>query len=422
MNIPETSAKRIVIIGVGFAGLQLAQSLKKSNYQVVLIDRNNFYQFQPLLYQVATAGLEPSSISFPLRKIFQGFANIHIRVTQVLKIDTNVNQLETELGTIKYDYLVLAMGCTSFYFGNENIKKHALPMKSVSESLALRNKILQNLEDALTTDNEEERASLMNIVVVGGGPTGVEISGTLAEMKKQILPKDYPELDFSKMNITLIEGSAHTLNVMADVSKIKSQKYLEKLGVEVILNTQVKDYDGEVVTFGEGKTIKTKNLIWAAGVIANKIEGLKPEVYERGNRIAVDEFNKIKGYDNIFALGDVALLKEEAYPNGHPQLAQPAMQQGKNLALNFINDSKGKAWKPFKYTNLGTMATVGRNLAVVEFPFLKLQGFIAWLIWMFVHLMSIVGVKNRLLIFINWCWNYLTYDQSLRLILKPKEK
>lgn len=422
MNIPETSAKRIVIIGVGFAGLQLAQSLKKSNYQVVLIDRNNFYQFQPLLYQVATAGLEPSSISFPLRKIFQGFRNFHIRITQVLSIDASSNLIETDLGTLKYDYLVLSMGCKSFYFGNENIKKYAIPMKTVSESLALRNKILQNLEDALNTDNEEERTSLMNIVVVGGGPTGVEISGTLAEMKKQILPKDYPELDFSKMNITLIEGSAHTLNVMADVSKIKSQKYLEKLGVEVILNTQVKDYDGEMVTFGEGKTIKTKNLIWAAGVIANKIEGLKPEVYERGNRIAVDEFNKIKGYDNIFALGDVALLREEAYPNGHPQLAQPAMQQGKNLALNFINDSKGKAWKPFKYTNLGTMATVGRNLAVVEFPFLKLQGFIAWLIWMFVHLMSIVGVKNRLLIFINWCWNYLTYDQSLRLILKPKEK
>lgn len=421
-NIPHTGQKRVVIIGAGFGGLKLARKLANSPYQVVLIDKNNYHQFQPLFYQVATAGLEPSSISFPLRKVFQGVKNIHIRVAEVLKIDAESNQIITSLGEISYDHLVLGIGCDTNYFGMDNIKKYAIPMKSVSEALALRNRLLQNFEDALVDENPDDIEGLLNIVVVGGGPTGVEVSGTLAEMKNQILPKDYPELDFSKMNIYLLEASPRTLNVMSDASANKSKQYLEKLGVIVKTATQVKDFDGKHVYLGDGSTIRTNNLIWAAGVIGNKIEGLSADIYIRGNRIKVDRYNKVEGYDNVFAIGDIAFMTEEKYPNGHPQVAQPAMQQADNLAYNLKAHIKNKKLKPFSYTNLGSMATVGRNLAVVEFPFYKFQGFIAWLVWMFVHLMSIVGVKNRLLIFINWCWNYFTYDQSLRLILKAKEK
>lgn len=420
IHVPKAAYKRIVIIGAGFAGLKLAQKLADTPYQIVLIDKNNYHQFQPLFYQVATAGLEPSAISFPLRKIFQGKKNVHIRMAEVYKINPDSNTLDTNLGTISYDYAVLAMGCTTNYFGMENIKKHAFPMKSVTEAMALRNKLLQNFEDALLCETDAQREAYMNVVVVGGGATGVEICGTLAEMKSMILPKDYPELDFSQMNIYLIEGSPRTLNAMADVSAKKSREYLEKLGVIVFTQSQVKDYDGEHVHLGNQAPLRTRTLIWAAGVTAHTIEGLPPQVYVRGNRLKVNRFNQIEGFHSIFALGDVAFMVEDQYPHGHPQVAQPAIQQAENLAKNFLRMHKNKPLQPFTYKNLGSMATVGRNLAVVEFPFIKFQGFFAWLVWMFVHLMSIVGVKNRLLIFINWCWNYITYDQSLRLILKSE--
>ncbi|TAG56861.1 MAG: NAD(P)/FAD-dependent oxidoreductase [Cytophagales bacterium] len=421
-NIPQSNKKRIVVVGAGFGGLKLARSLVNSNYQIILLDKNNYHQFQPLFYQVATAGLEPSAISFPLRKVFQKFTNIHIRIAEVKSVNTEFNHIETDLGTINYDYLVLALGCNTNYFGMQNISKYSIPMKSVSEALYLRNFILQNLEKALEEKNPEEKQKLMTIVIAGGGPTGVEIAGTLAEMKKNILPKDYPELDFSKMLIYLLEGSAKTLGVMSEISSKKSREYLDKLGVIVKTETRVLDFDGEKVLTDILEPIQSKTLIWAAGVSPNKIEGLAPEWFVRGNRLKVDAFNKIEGSKNIFAIGDMASQSEEKFPNGHPQLAQPAMQQADNLAKNFKGMLENKSLKPFKYNDLGSMATVGRNLAVVELPFIKFQGFLAWATWMFVHLMSIVGVKNRLLIFVNWCWNYFTYDQSLRLLIKPKIK
>ncbi len=419
-NIKNTNQKRVVIIGGGFGGLKLARQLSNSAYQVVLIDKNNYHQFQPLFYQVATAGLEPSAISFPFRKVFQKAKNIHIRVAEVLKIDVDKKQLETSIGLVAFDYLVIAIGADTNFFGNQNMMKHAMPMKSVGEALALRNTILQNYENALITSDEATRKGLMNMVIVGGGPTGVEVAGTLAEMKRTVLPKDYPELDFNLMQVHLLEGSNRVLSSMSEIASEKAKEYLVKLGVDVALNARVVDYDGQKVTLADGTVIPTNTLVWAAGVIGNKIEGLNPEVIARGNRIMVDEMNQVKGYSSIFALGDIALMTTTTYPNGHPQVAQVAIQQGDLLAKNLIDLSKGNAMKAFVYKDLGSMATVGRNKAVVDLPNIKFQGFFAWMVWMFVHLMSIVGIKNRLLIFINWAWNYFTYDQSLRLIIKPK--
>ncbi|WMJ73911.1 NAD(P)/FAD-dependent oxidoreductase [Cytophagaceae bacterium ABcell3] len=422
IHIPESNLKRVVIIGAGFGGLKLARRLASKDYQVVLLDKNNYHQFQPLFYQVATAGLEPSAISFPLRKAFQSHPNVHIRITEVKSIDPEKNEVQTALGELRYDYLVLSMGADTNYYGMKSIMEKSMPMKSVSEALALRNHLLQNLEDALSVSDDIERQRLMNIVVVGGGPTGVEVAGTLAEMKKTVLPKDFPDLDFTSMKIYLVEAAGKVLNPMSPKASEKAEEYLTKLGVTVRTNIGVKDYDGKTVFLGDGYTIESRTLIWAAGVKANVIPGIPASVINRGGRISVDRYNRVEGFDNIFALGDQALMVEEKFPNGHPQVAQPALQQADCLAKNLIRELKGKPWKEFSYNDLGSMATVGRNLAVVDLPFIKFQGFFAWLVWMFVHLMSIVGVKNRLLIFINWCWNYITYDQSLRLIIKPKVK
>jgi NADH dehydrogenase len=421
LNIPQTNQKKVIIIGAGFGGLQLAQSLAgDSDFQVVLIDKNNYHQFQPLFYQVATAGLEPSAISFPLRLAFHNHPNVHVRVASVNKIITETNTIETDLGELQYDYLVLAIGADTNFFGNKNIQEKALPMKSVGEALGLRNRLLENFEKALVSDNQEDRVGLMNVVVVGGGPTGVEVSGTLAEMKIHVLPKDYPELDFDLMQIHIIESGAELLGPMSKNAQIKSKEYLEQLGVNVRLSTRVTDFDGEFVYINDGTTIRTNNLVWAAGVKANAIEGINPEVLVRGGRMKVNRYNQVEGYENIFALGDVAFMTEDKYPNGHPQVAQPAIQQGKLLAKNLRKLIRGNALTEFFYKDLGSMATVGRNLAVVDLPFWRFQGFFAWLTWMFVHLIAIVGVKNRLLIFINWLWNYVTYDQSLRLIIRAK--
>ncbi|MCE7072054.1 MULTISPECIES: NAD(P)/FAD-dependent oxidoreductase [Dyadobacter] len=420
-NIPYTQYKRVVIVGAGFGGLALAREIaKREDLQVVLIDRNNYHQFQPLFYQVAMAGLEPSSISFPLRKIFQSKKNVHIRITEVQSVNTDRKSIMTGLGEITYDYLVIATGAITNYFGMKEIEERAIPMKTVSEALALRNRILQNFEDALSVDSDEQRAGLMSVVVVGGGPTGVELSGTLAEMKHFILPKDYPEMDFKSMEIHLLEGSKELLGAMSDESSQRSREYLEKMGVHIHTEQVVTGFDGKYVTTKQGMRIRADNLVWAAGIKANPLNGLNPEVIVRGGRIKVDQYNRVEGYDNVFALGDVAAMQEGEWENGHPQLAQPAIQQGKALAKNVWRVMDGKKAVPFKYKDLGSMATVGRNRAVVDLPFIKFQGFLAWLTWMFVHLISIVGVKNRLLILINWVWNYATYDQSLRLILKPK--
>jgi NADH dehydrogenase len=422
LNIPDTQQKRILIAGGGFAGLKLATKLVGSNFQVVLIDKNNFHQFQPLFYQVATAGLEPSAISFPLRKIFQHSKNVFIRVAEITGINTNSKEVTTNLGSVGYDILVMAMGVDTNFFGMQHIAKNAIPMKSVSEALRLRNTILQNFEDALIEPDAEKQKALLNVVVVGGGPTGVEVSGTLAEMKKFILPKDYPELDFNKMNIYLLEAGSRVLGGMAEHSAAKAEQYLKNLGVNVLCNAQVNDYDGLMVKIQNDVQIPAKTLVWAAGVAGIKTAGLDEALYTKGNRIKVNSYNQVEGFTDVYALGDIAYMCEGDYPNGHPQMAQPAIQQAKLLAMNLKRQIKNEPMKPYSYFNKGAMATIGRNQAVVELPFVKFYGFFAWLTWMFVHLMAIVGVKNRLLVFINWFWNYITYDQSLRLIIKPSSK
>lgn len=421
-NIPNTHQKRVVIVGAGFGGLALAKKIAKKDVQVVLIDRNNFHQFQPLFYQVATAGLEASSICFPLRKVFQKKENMHIRLTSVLEVKPEQKIIITEIGELSYDFLVMGMGTTTNFFGMQNIIDNAMPMKSISEAILMRNKVLQNFEDALLA-SEEEREGLMNFVIVGGGPTGTEVTGTLAEMKSIILPKDYPELDFSKMKIYIFEGSKGILDVMSPEASKKSEEFLKDMGVIVRTQERIADYvDGCAITT-KGEKIRTKNLIWSAGVIANKIEGFPEEVYTRGRRIKVNEFNQVEGYQDIFVIGDQALMSgDPKFPDGHPQVAQPAIQQGQLLAKNIMAFINNEAPKGFVYKDLGSMATIGRNKAVVDLPKWKFQGLFAWYVWMFVHLMSILGVKNKVLIFINWFWSYVTYDQSLRLIMRLDEK
>lgn len=411
--------KKIVIIGAGFAGLRLARKLSKNKqFEIWLIDKNNYHQFQALFYQVATSGLEPSSISFPLRKVFQNKKNVFVRCATVTKINPETKSIETTVGTIDFDFLVIANGATTNYFNNEQIKNNAFPMKSVSEALFIRNQILQNIEHALIQPKERQQ-EFLNVAIVGAGPTGVELSGALAELKKKILPKDYPELDFTKMSITLIEAAPRVLAAMSDVSSNKAKIYLESLGVNVLTSTSVLAYNGDEITLSNQTIIKTKNLIWAAGVTANQINGLPDEVKGRGNRIKVNRYNQIENFDNIFAIGDVAIMTTEKYPNGHPQVATVANEQADQLYKNLLKLTNKESLMPFEYSDKGSMATIGRHLAVVELPIIKFQGFIAWLFWMFLHLMLILGVKNKLLVFINWLWKYFTFDQSLRLIIKP---
>lgn len=419
-NLPETGQKRIVIVGAGFAGLTLAQKLAEKDVQVVLIDKNNYHQFQPLFYQVAMAGLEPSSIAFPIRKIFQKKENVHVRITTVLKVDRVNKRLETEIGIVNYDYLVLATGADTNFYGMENIQKNALGMKSVSEAIYLRNRILQNFEEALSNPDPEEVKGLMTIIVVGGGPTGVEVSGTLAEMKKQILPKDYPELDFEGMQIRLYQSSKGVLPTMSDQASAKGKEYLESLGVEVIIGERIVDYDGKYAITNKAEKIRTNNLVWAAGIAPKRLDGLEDACYSRSGRILVNTYNQTLLYPEIFALGDLAEMHAQDYPDGHPQVAQTAIQQGELLAENILRLMQNQPLKDFYYKDLGSMATIGRHLAVVDLPFWRFQGTFAWYVWMFVHLMAILGVKNKLFVFINWLWNYFTYDQSLRLIIKPK--
>jgi len=417
---------RIIIVGGGFGGLKLARKLNnKKSFEILLIDKFNYHQFQPLFYQVATAGLDASNISFPLRKAFQHSKNIRIRITDLKEIVAAENNIITGTGEEQYDILVLATGADTNFFGNQQLEEHAFPMKSTVEALQLRYKLVQNFEDALTTKNEEELQRLMNIVVVGGGPTGVEISGALAEMKKYVLPKDYPELDFSKMNIFLLEGTGKTLGHMSEISSDRSKKYLEKLGVKVMTGSQVKDYDGKNILLQDGQTISSATVLWAAGIKGNIPDGVDKSLIARGNRIKVDRVNKVFSSGNIYAIGDLAYMETPGYPNGHPQVATVAIQQAKLLAENLVKIKSGKPdLKEYEYKDKGTMATVGRNLAVVDIPKPKLHfgGWFAWMIWMSLHLMLILGVKNKFFVFINWLYNYFTYDQSLRLIFKEFKK
>lgn len=419
INIPENGQERIVIIGGGFAGLTLARHLAKTNYQIVLIDKNNYHQFQPLFYQVAMAGLEPSSIVFPLRKLFQNSKNVFIRITEVTGVELDRKRLKTPLGIVNYDYLVLAMGADTNFFGNEHIAQLAIPMKSVSEALFLRNKILSDYEKALTTTDFEERQGYVDIVIVGGGPTGVEVAGALAEMKKYILPKDYPELNAGEVDIYLIQSAGELLKGMSPQASQKALEFLTRMGVKVILNTRVENYDGNHVRMNNGNLIRSRKVIWAAGISCNHLEGMPTDKRTYGGRLKVNSFHQIEGLTDLYAIGDIAYMETEKYPNGHPQVAQAAMQQARNLAGNFKNKEKGKPPLSFQYKDLGTMATIGRNRAVVDLPGIRFQGAFAWLVWMFVHLFNLLGVKNRLFVFLNWLWNYFSYDQSLRLIIKP---
>jgi NADH dehydrogenase len=413
----KSKKQRVVILGAGFAGLRLARSLNKTDYDVFLIDRHNYHQFQPLMYQVASARLEPSSISFPLRKVFQHTHNVNIRIAEINGVDTAAKVVHTAVGDFTYDRLVIALGCTTNYFGNYRIMDNSFPMKSVPNAMALRNRILQTFEDTIEA-GPAELQSLLNFVIVGGGPTGVELAGAMAEMKKNILPKDYPDEDFSRLSVYLLEGSPNTLNAMSDASKRKSREYLGKLGVIVRTSTVVEDYDGSIVRLKGGETIPARNVIWAAGVIANLLDGIPATSLTRGNRLKTDRYNAVEGLDGVYAIGDVAYMPTPKYPNGHPQLANVAIAHAQHVAKNFRRELKGLAPLEFEYHNKGTMATVGKRKAVVDLPGFSFQGTFAWLTWMLVHLMLILSVKNKLFIFLNWMMSYFANDSTLRLMLK----
>ena len=405
--------KKIIVIGGGFAGIQFIKKIDDTLFDVLLIDKINHHQFQPLFYQVATSQLEPASISFPLRNIFKSKKNLQIRLTEVLSIDSVNNKIETTIGEFFYDYLVIAIGCTTNFFGNDEIRSHAFTLKTTYDAINIRNHILQTFEDIISAETSD-REGLLNLTIVGAGPTGVELAGAFAEIKNNILPKDYPDIDFTHFKISLIEGSKDTLNSMSISAKRTSKKYLQKMGVNIITETFVKRYDGNLLELSNGNIIKSKTVIWAAGVIGNTIKGLPDNVQAVGNRIEVNRTNLVEGTKNIFAIGDIALMKTPKYQKGHPQLANVAINQAKNLAFN-LNKAKTNE---FEYKDLGSMATIGRNKAVVDLPHFKFKGYFAWLVWMFLHLMLILSVRNKLIIFINWVWAYLTKDTSLRLILK----
>ncbi|WP_291963654.1 NAD(P)/FAD-dependent oxidoreductase [Maribacter sp.] len=423
MNIPLSSYPRIVIIGGGFGGVSLAKKLSKQEVQVVLIDRNNYHTFQPLLYQVSTGGLEPDSIAYPLRKVLIGYDNFYFRLAEVDYIDTANKKVNTNIGDISFDYLVVATGSETNFFGNKEIEKNAMSMKSIPQSLNLRSLILENFEQALLTDDYHERDALMNFVIVGGGPTGVELSGALAEIKKGILPKDYPDLDTRRAQINIVQGGDCLLPGFSAQASKKAEDFLEKLGVQVWKGVRVTGYDGKTVTTKTDLKFDAATVVWAAGVKGAGIKGLDAEdVIAGGNRINVNEFNQVVGHPNIFAIGDIACMATEDNPRGHPMVAQPAIQQGKLLGENLVNLIENKPMKPFVYFDKGSMATIGRNKAVCDIKKFRFQGVFAWFVWMFVHLFFLIGFRNRMVVFINWVYNYIRFDREARLIIRPYKR
>ncbi len=423
MNIPQSSFPRVVIIGGGFAGISLAKKLRKKEFQVVLLDKHNYHTFQPLLYQVSTGGLEPDSIAYPIRKVIHDYPNTYFRLAEVQQIDTDTNLIKTNIGELKFDYLVVATGSTTNYFGNKSIAENSMAMKSIPQSLNLRSLILENFEQALLTDDLHEREALMNFVIVGGGPTGVELAGALAEIKKGILPKDYPDLDTRRVQINLVQGADRILPAMSEIASKKAEDFLEGLGVNVWKKVRVTNYDGKLANTNTETSFRTATLVWAAGVKAVSLKGLDAEDFLcRGNRLRVNEFHQIKGFEHIFAIGDVAQMESETFPHGHPMMAQPALQQGDNLGDNLVRLSEGKPPKPFSYLDKGSMATIGRNKAVADLPKFKFQGVFAWFVWMFVHLYFLIGFRNRVVVFINWVYNYIKFDREARLIIRPYKK
>ena len=423
MNIPKSNLPRIVIVGGGFAGVSMAKALANKNAQIVLLDKHNYHTFQPLLYQVSSAGLEPDSIAYPLRKIIKKHKTSFFRLAKVENIQPETKEIHTDIGSLTYDYLILATGTKTNYFGNQAIEANSMPMKKLPQALNIRSLILQNFEKATITNSLKERQALLNFVIVGGGPTGVELAGAIAELKNHILPRDYRDLDANAMQIHLLEGNKRVLPPMSENASKKAEEFLKELGVKVHCNTFVKDYDGKTALTNTDLTLESKTLIWAAGVTGAPVKGLKAEtLMERINRYKVNRFNQVEGYDNIFAIGDIALMKTEAYPNGHPQVAQPAIQQGKLLGKNIMRLIDGKPLKQFTYNDKGSMATVGRNKAVVDLKHYKFAGFFAWFVWMFIHLMSLVGFRNRVIVFFNWSYNYINFDKAARLIIRPFNK
>ena len=420
--LPDSDLPRVVIIGGGFAGLALVEKLKHKEVQVVLFDKNNFHQFQPLLYQVATSALEPDSIVFPFRKQINGYKNVLFRLAEVKEIQPSLNTVVTNKGSVHYDYLVLATGTTTNFFGMDSIEVNGLGMKDIRDSLNIRHMMLQNLEQATITCDDNERDALTNFVIVGGGPAGVEMAGALAEFCKYILPKDYPEYPSSIMNIYLVEANHQLLNTMSDKASSKTLNYLKSLNVKVLLNEIVSDYDGSQITTESGKTILARNLIWTAGVKGQFPKGIDEKHVVRGNRLKTNSYLKIEGYENIFAIGDIAALISDDTPKGHPQVAQAAIQQGKYLGNSLLNILKDKPIKPFEYKDKGSLATVGKRRAVADLGKLKFAGYFAWLLWSIVHLMSISGFRNRLMVGFNWAVSYFTYEKSNRLIIRNFKK
>lgn len=421
MNIPDSKYPRVVIIGAGFAGLSLAKKLKDKNFQVVLLDKHNYHNFQPLMYQVATGGLEEGAIAYPIRKILQKHKDTFFRMSEVLSVDTHNKKVHTDIGTIYYNYLVIATGSTNNFFGNKNIEKHSFVMKTIPEALQIRNLIIQNLELALQTNDPIVRKKLMSFVIVGGGPTGVELAGALAEMKKAFLPKDYPDLDFSMMEIHLIQGEKRILDAMSEKSSEAAISFLRNLGVIVHLNQYVSNYDGNTVITQSGLAIDTKAVIWSAGVKGNLISGLEDKA-NRGSRIITNEFNQVIGFTDVFAMGDIAAIQTDSTPNGHPMMAQPAIQQGELLAKNLVALENNFPLEKFVYNNKGAMATIGRNKAVVDLPKLHFSGIFAWFVWMFIHLISLIGFKNKALVFWSWAYNYFVFDRESRVLIHPLKR
>ncbi len=415
---------KVVIVGGGFAGLNLAKKLiRNDDFQVTLVDKNNYHFFPPLLYQVSTSFIEPSNISYPFRRMFQKKANFRFHLGCLTNIDTENNIVETDTGDVEYDGLVLAMGTETNYFGMENVKRNALPMKSIDDALNIRNHILINLEKVVRLSNGPEREKLQNIVIAGGGPTGVEVSGMLAEMRKNILRKDYPELKNLRGNIYLIDASPTLLGPMSQKSQQEAHKVLKDLGVKIILDTAVKDYDHGLVMLANGETIPAATVLWTSGVIARKVPGIPAESIGRGRRIIVDEFNKVKGTENVYAIGDICYqTTDPENPGGHPQLAQVAIQQGKHLAENLERLREKEPMKPFRYHNKGTMAIIAKYKAVVDLPRGFFKGFIAWLVWLFIHLIPIAGYRNKFKLAANWMWSFISNDPTLRLIIRPKKE
>lgn len=419
MNIPDSSNPRVVIIGGGFGGLNLAKSLKNKNFQVVLLDKHNYHNFQPLMYQVATGGLEAGSIAYPIRKVVQAHEETFFRMAHVSRVDTQNKKVIADIGTIYYDYLIIATGSENNFFGNKEIEKNSMVMKTIPQALDLRSLLLENFELALQTNDEKEKRSLLNFLIVGAGPTGVELAGALAEMKNAVLPKDYPDLDVkNQMQIQLIQGSNRILDAMSEKSSRAATRYLEDLGVKIYTDIRVTNYDGRIVSTHNDLTFDSQAVIWSAGVKGNQLDGVEHAV-DKASRIKVNAYNQVEGYTDVFAIGDVAAMYGEKYKFGHPMMAQPAIQQGELLAENLVRIRDKKALKAFKYNDKGSMATIGRNKAVVDLPKFHFNGVFAWFVWMFVHLVSLIGFKNKALVFWSWVYNYFVFDRESRVIIRP---